>query len=266
MTDAPSETSSRTISLLCPTRGRPDFLPPHIMSIMETAAEPERLELFYYVDRDDPLLPQYESLFAEIRASVFPGLNLVGLVGDAIGTPKAINAMAGQSSGRYLMISNDDLLFRTKGWDRALEDVASRVPDGIFNIFFDDGYLGPKLSCFPIIGRPWYEALGYVAPVLFDHYNVDLWIHRVGDALARNYYLADVHLEHRHFEDDGSGNRFNWQVDGAPRRRLARDNAYFQMFDRYMQLDIEILRDAIAGWPNRYPPFKDHALAVAYNI
>lgn len=257
---------NKTISVLCPTRGRPDYLPPHLMSIMETAAEPARLELLFYVDRDDERLADYETLFNEIRTSVFPGLNVVGLVGDRIGTPKAINAMAGQSSGRYLMISNDDLLFRTKGWDRELERVAAGVPDGIFNIFFDDGYLGPKLSCFPIVGRPWYEALGYLAPVLFDHCNVDLWIHRVGDALARNFYLQDVQLEHRHFADDGSGNRFNWQVEGAPRRRLARDNAYFEMFDRYMQLDIEILRDTIAGRASRYPPFKDHALAVAYNI
>ena len=258
--------AERTISILCPTRGRPDFLPPHIMSIMETAAEPERLELMFYVDRDDAALSKYEALFKEIRAHVFPGLNLVGLVGDPIGTPKAINAMAGQSSGRYLMISNDDLLFRTKGWDRELERVAARVPDGIFNIFFDDGYLGAKLSCFPIVGRPWFDALGYVAPVLFDHYNVDLWIHRIGDALARNYYLADVHLEHRHFEDDGSGKRFNWEVEGAPRKKLARDNAYFQMFERYMHLDIEILKDAIAGRPGRHAPFKDLARAVAYNI
>ena len=256
----------RTISILCPARGRPDFLPANIMSIMETTAEPDRLEVMFYIDRDDPELANYEKLFAEIRSNVFPGLNLIGLVGDRIGTPKAINAMAGQSTGRFLMISNDDLLFKTKGWDREVERAATLAPDGIFNIFMDDGYLGPKLSCFPIVGRPWYEALGYLAPVLFDHCNVDLWIHRVGDALSRNYFLADVHLEHRHFEDDGSGNRFNWQTEGAPRRRLARDNAYFQMFDRYMQLDIDILRDAIAGKPSRYPAFKEQALTVAYNI
>jgi hypothetical protein len=261
----PSE-PNRTISILCPARGRPDFLPTNVMSIMETTAEPSRLELMFYIDRDDPQLPRYEALFDEIRTSVFPGLNLVGLVGDRIGTPKAINAMAGQSSGRFLMISNDDLVFKTKGWDLAVDRASAHAPDGIFNIFMDDGYLGPKLSCFPIVGRPWYEALGYLAPVLFDHCNVDLWIHRVGDALGRNYYLQDVHLEHRHFEDDGSGNRFNWQTEGAPRRRLARDNAYFEMFDRYMQLDIAILKDVIDGRPSRYPPFNDLSQAVAYNI
>jgi hypothetical protein len=209
---------------------------------------------------------QYEALFAEVRNSIFPGLNLIALVGDRMGTPKAINAMAGQSSGRYLMISNDDLLFTSKGWDTELDRAAELAPDGIANIFFNDGYFGRNLSCFPIIGRPWYEALGYLAPVVFDHCNVDLWLHRVGDALNRNYYMEDVHLEHRHFEDDASGNRFNWQVEGAPRRRLARDNAYFELFDRYMQLDIEILADAIAGRPRRYPLFQDQALTVAYNI
>lgn len=258
MTTAPKQ----KISLLCPTRGRPHYLIPHLASIAETIAAPERLELFFYVDRDDSCAEEYQALFAESKGL---GLDIIGLVGDRIGTPKAINVMAGQSAGDCLMISNDDLLFATKGWDLALDQVATMAPDGIFNAYFNDGYFKHTLSCFPIVGRAWYDALGYLAPVIFDHCNVDLWIHRVGAMLNRNYYLEDVKVEHRHFEDDASGNRFNWQVEGAPRRRLARDNAYFEIFERYMALDAGILEDVIAGRPSRFSSFKDLALMVAYS-
>ncbi len=254
--------SKQKIALLCPARGRPQYLFPHLISIAETVTAPDRLELFFYVDRDDPCVDDYLAVFAQGRGM---GLDVIGIVGDRIGTPKAINVMAGQSAGDCLMISNDDLLFTTKGWDTRIDQFVTIVPDGIFNAYFNDGYFGQKLSCFPIVGRPWYEALGYLAPVLFDHCNVDLWIHRVGAMLSRNFYFEDVHVEHRHFEDDESGNRFNWQTDGPPRRRLARDNAYFEIFERYMKLDVGILDDVIAKRPSRFPSFKEHALTVAYN-
>ena len=257
-----------TISLLCPTRGRPDYVVNHLKSIQETVAARERLELMFYVDRDDPCLPEYEAVFGErgMRASPRTRFDIVGIVGDRVGTPKAINCMAGQSTGRYLMISNDDLLFTTPGWDDAVDRAAARYPDGIFNIYFNDGYFGEDLSCFPIVGRPWFEALGYYAPVLFDHCNVDLWIHRMGALLGRNIYLPDVAVEHRHFEDDGEGARFNWQQEGPARRRLARDNAYFKIFERYLMLDRDILLDVIQGRPSRVSSAKDLATQFSYNL
>jgi len=257
-----------TISLLCPVRGRPDYVVNYLDSILLTAAARERIELLFYVDRDDPCLPQYESLFSERGKNAPPQtrLDIVGIVGDRVGTPKAINCMAGQSTGRHLMIANDDLLFTTPGWDDAVDSAAAQFPDGIVNIYFNDGYFGEKLSCFPIVGRPWFEALGYYAPVVFDHCNVDLWIHRLGALLGRNIYLADVVVEHRHFDDDGDGARFNWQHEGPARRRLARDNAYFKVFERYLMLDRDILMDVINGRPSPIAGAKDLATEFAYNL
>jgi hypothetical protein len=257
-----------TISLLCPTRGRPDYVVNHLKSILETAAARERLELMFYVDRDDPCLAEYEALFAERGMGAPPQtrFDIVGIVGDRVGTPKAINAMAGQSTGRTLMISNDDLLFTTPGWDDAIDRAAAQYPDGIFNIYFNDGYFGADLSCFPIVGRPWFEALGYYAPVLFDHCNVDLWVHRLGALLGRNIYLGEVEVEHRHFEEDEQGARFNWQTEGAARRRLARDNAIFKIFERYLMLDREVLQDVIEGRPTRLSSIKDLATEFSYNL
>lgn len=257
----------KTISLLCPTRGRPDYVVKHLESIRQTVAARERLELMFYVDRDDPCVAEYEAVFAASGSQAPPQtrLDIVGLIGDRVGTPKAINAMAGQSTGALLMISNDDLLFSTQRWDDAIDRAAAQFPDGIVNIYFNDGFFGERLSCFPIVGRAWFEALGYLAPVVFDHCNVDLWIHRLGALLARNLYLPDVAVEHRHFEGNDE-TWFNWQDDGPARRRLARDNAYFKIFERYLHLDAEVLKDVIVGRPSRVASARDLATEFAYNL
>jgi glycosyl transferase/beta-hydroxylase protein BlmF len=246
-----SEVPRRKISFLCPARGRPDYVIAHVESILDTIADPSRLELLFYIDRDDPRLSDYEAMFAKLATFVQGTVSLVPIVGDRVGTPKALNVMAARSAGDTLMISNDDLIFVTKAWDLEIDKAASDYPDGIFNIFFDDGYFGDKLSCFPIIGRQWYLALGYVAPVIFEHAVVDWWIHHLGKFMDRNVFLPHVKIEHRH-SYDANGMRFNWQEEGFAKRRMERDNAYFRIFERYLRLDADLLRDAIGGKPPRY--------------
>ena len=41
------------ISILCPTRARPEFLYELIYSALETAADPKKLEFIFYTDNDD---------------------------------------------------------------------------------------------------------------------------------------------------------------------------------------------------------------------
>jgi len=248
MIDAPR----RKISLLCPTRGRPNLVLHHVDSVLGTVGDPTRMELLFYIDRDDPKLAEYEGVFDKLKNLTAGTLSIVAIVGDRTGTPKALNFMAARSTGDCLMISNDDLVFVTPHWDMAIDRAASAYQDGIFNIFFDDGYFGEKLSCFPVIGRAWYLALGYVAPVIFEHCVVDWWIHHLGKFMGRNVFLPDVKIEHRHFDDDADGKRFNWQEEGFAKRRMERDNAYFRIFERYLRLDADLLRDAVAGKPPRY--------------
>ena len=49
----------KKMSLLCPSRGRPNDLERFILSVTDTAADPGRVEILVYVDDDDPLKFDY---------------------------------------------------------------------------------------------------------------------------------------------------------------------------------------------------------------
>jgi len=51
-----------TISILTPTRNRPNNCERFIKSIYNTAKNPGNIELHFYVDNDDPSLEAYKSL------------------------------------------------------------------------------------------------------------------------------------------------------------------------------------------------------------
>ena len=238
---------SNKIALLCPVRGRPDYLYDYAESIAGTAAQAGRLSLQFYVDSDDAAAKQYQMLEPELRGRYPDSFEINFLYGDPIGTPGAINAMAAQSNADIFMISNDDLNFVTKSWDERVDQAAAKYPDGIYNIWFNEGYFGDKLSCFPFISRIWYETLGYVAPVVFEHFVVDHWIHHLGRFLHRNEFLEDVEISHRHAEAEKSGVQFAWQEEGFAKRRMDRDNEVFLKSERYLRLDAQLLQQVIDG-------------------
>jgi hypothetical protein len=233
------------IALLCPVRARPDYLYAYCESIDQTATQSDRLALMFYVDSDDPAAKQYQMMEAELRAKYSSRFEINFMYGDPIGALRTNNIMAAQSDADIFMISNDDLNFVTPGWDTRIDQAATDFPDGIYNIWFNDGYFGDKLSCFPIVSRVWCEALGYILPPLFEHFVGDHWIHHLGRFLKRNVYLEDVLVSHRHKEAEKSGLQFAWQEEGFVKRRMDRDNEVFRKSERYLRLDTQILQQII---------------------
>jgi hypothetical protein len=240
---AGSYAMTQTISLLCPTRGRPGRFADFVRSVAETASGPDRVEILGYVDDDDPekasYLAAYKS-FAVDRA--IAALRTVELhVGEPLNTPLINNILADAARGDILMIANDDQIFRTKGWDLRIDEEAARFPDGIFCMWFDDGRYREKICTFPILGRRWVETLGYIEPPLFEHFNCDLWTWQIAQMIGRTHYIGDVLVEHQH-PDTGK-----MAADATTQRNLAggrpdRDRAMFVKFERYRILDAEKLR------------------------
>ena len=55
-----------TYALICPTRERPDRLLEFAGSALKTADHPEQLEFLFYVDDDDPTLPEYKKTVEQL--------------------------------------------------------------------------------------------------------------------------------------------------------------------------------------------------------
>ena len=182
----------KTISILCPTRERANRAFNYSRSIFLKATNPERVQLLFYVDSDDPQVEDYRRLF--------PASKLVRLyVGEPMSVSKSWNVLAGNCAGDILMMGNDDLLHITEGWDTELEKVSNQYPDDIYCAFFDDGINSGKHCAFPAISRKWYQTVGKFSPGIFEFLYNDTWVFDVARMLDRVHYIPDVLVKHNHW-------------------------------------------------------------------
>lgn len=181
------------ISVLCPTRGRPEIFNRMVESAFDGQSD-DQVEILAYIDADDDEAMAYKELPAIGRVKIFMGeVRTVG---------QAWNKLARRAQGSLLMMGNDDLIFWTKGWARLIfAELAAKAPaDGLFMAWTDDGSGKSAGRCaFPIVTRRWYETVGYFAPECFHFLYHDTWIHDIAKRVDRAIYLPNILIEHAHF-------------------------------------------------------------------
>ncbi len=181
-----------TLSLIVPTRGRPQQLRTMLESVLATARYPERLEVILVVDDDEPGNPKIS----------IPGLNIKTAVGPAGRTMGALNSDGYRASrGDYIMLLNDDVIVRTRGWDRIVYRCFRRFPDRIALVHVNDLLMRDYLCTFPILSRAYCELMGGICPTVYERYRIDDHIEDAFNMLAhlgvrRSIYLPDVIFEH----------------------------------------------------------------------
>lgn len=218
------------ISLLCPTRNRPDSVRRLVSSARETASEPRRLEFVFYTDRDAPgSVPAFECHQASINV----------LVGDRIVLSEMWNRCFDHARADVFMHCGDDIVFRTDGWDELVVGAFEKVQDRIALVHGDDGF---NYGCVThgFLHRRWVEAVGYFVPPYFASDYNDLWLTEVATALDRKI-AVDILTEHMH----PAAGKGTW--DKTHKERLARhkaenvDQLYKDLAPRRAE-DVEKLR------------------------
>lgn len=221
------------ISVLIPTRKRVKMLERALHSIWDMSSSEDAVEVLLRCDEDDKETIDY----LEGIKSQNPNLQvLIGPRKDGYkSTPSFYNDMAAVAKGNLLMVCNDDVVFRTKNWDRIVEDVAAHYGDGIFDIGVNS-VLNPQGFVFSIISRRWVEIVGYFydARLLFS----DRILKDASDAFGRSTYVPEVIVEH-----DYAG----WQGDAT--------NAEAQEWMR------KIVYDASGKWRDEYKKLHDQVVA-----
>jgi glycosyl transferase/beta-hydroxylase protein BlmF len=238
----------REMALVCPTRGRPERAREFALSVMATADRPERLEILFYVDDDDARRAEYGAMVEELGTAIRGG-RMSLCVGPAIGVPHAVNRLVGTCDSEVLLSANDDQVYLSAGWDTALDAAIERYRDGIYCIWFNDGWESENLCTFPIVGRKWVDTLGYLQFPFFEHFFADAWIWMLAKSIGRAHYLPEIHAEHRHWkigkaEIDDTYRRLAGDADDP---RQARDRAVIDRFERYFLADVDALRAVIDG-------------------
>lgn len=111
------------ISVLLPTRNRPERCAQAMMSLYDTAQSHENFEILLRNDHDDPRLKEYEELACKEK-------NIFRLIGERkqgyLSVPEFYNELAEWSNKPWVLFWNDDALMLGKGWDSQLLDIPMR--------------------------------------------------------------------------------------------------------------------------------------------
>lgn len=214
------------ISLLLPTRKRPDSLRRMVESARATATNPP--EIVCYVDNDDP--ETADLCESELFVKFIQGSRI--LLTDMWN--KCLPLATGDIFGQL----NDDVVFRTPGWDQQVEEAFRTVPDKILLAHGDDGgnFYHGTFGPHSFVSRRWVEALGYfIAPFYSSDYG-DTTLCDTADLIGRRKFLPFV-IEHLHLFYGKAG------LDQTTQDRL--DNHWFDGVDQlYPLLEFKRERDA----------------------
>lgn len=191
------------LSLIVPTRGRTEQLRRLLDSLIATASHPQLMEVVLVVDEDDLPSIQFRHDSLLLKRVVMPPGQTMGDLN---------RAGYEMSSGRYVMLLNDDVVARTPGWDDKVLACFRELADDILLVHTNDLIFKDVLCTFPIVARTFCELTGGICPGEYIRYRIDDHIGDVFNLLAvlgepRTIYLPDVVFEHFNFEEERDGRR-----------------------------------------------------------
>ncbi len=158
-------------------------------SAREMSLHPENLEFILFVDDDD--------LESAITAKQIGAKIVIG-PRNIIHSARWDKCLP-HAAGELLFHANDDIVFRTKGWDKMLEDWFSTSTDKIWMVHGDDlGCQRSNFGCHPCVHRKWVETLGYFIPPYFDGEFGDGWVNDLANRIGRRKFLPFI-TEHMHY-------------------------------------------------------------------
>jgi len=182
------------ISLLCPTRHRTQGLKRMWDSALNTAADPDKIELVLYIDYDD------EETINFLKSNTLS--NIIKIISNP-SQPEIysnLHNICCQNSNADIVFScADDLIFRSNGWDDLVINKFNEIKDKIAFLFPNDGHWGSKFGTHGFFHKNWFNGLGYLSPALFTVDYSDNYINDIAKAINRSFYMENIFIEHMHW-------------------------------------------------------------------
>ena len=202
------EDGPRKFSIVFPTRERTQLVSNLLASIQKNTANLSDIEVLVVTDNDDKT--NYE-VFGQ-----YPWLTQYRTARSSNFSRDYYNFLANRSKGQFIITANDDCQFETPNWDIIAFDALKDKTNVVYGCAEDglDGFKargGGKYACFPILGRGWLDALGFVFPARIPCWGADMWCRNIADQcrIAVDVPIKIMHYCHhnRTREQDGISKR-----------------------------------------------------------
>lgn len=182
------------ISILCPTRGRPQNTHRLVSSAINTAADVNQIEFVFYVDSDDT-----EGQRGVCEAvEQFPQVKIIFIIGERINAmTETWNICYRSASGEIFMHCGDDIEFQTASWDAMVRNKFLEFPDRITFVHGNDGHYLDTFGTHGFVHKNWVETVGYFLPPYFSCDYADTWLNDVSNKISRRSYV-DILTMHMH--------------------------------------------------------------------
>jgi hypothetical protein len=220
------------LSILCPTRERPEQLLAMIDSAIRNSKYPNLLEFCLYIDRDDH---SYDSInFEDYNCKI------ATMRGNKMWLSGMYNSLTTIASGEFFFWSGDDVEFQTFGWDDEIRQTFAKVHDKLAVVHVNDMATSyPQIyATIGAVHLKWIQVFGYIfTPHMRDN-GIDFWISDVARQVNRLIYLPHVKVEHKQYRQGKA------DFDETYLRRLE-DHQLYNPISLYRKLKSERRLDAL---------------------
>ena len=214
------------IAILIPTKARAKRLRTTIQSCLETASKPELIEFICYVDHDD-------NSYDDIKKK-----NIKIIKGPKIWLSGMYNALTTHTQAEILMYGSDDIIFKSKNWDKKIRESLNEF-DRKFGLIFpnDLSSHSGKIATHGFVNRIWLDTLGYLLPPYFVDTHTDLWITELARKLNRLTYLDDIVIEHKQYRQ-GKANFDSTYKDRIKSTEIQKTNKTYKKLKREFWIQL----------------------------
>lgn len=218
------------ISVLLPTRGRPDKLKRSVQSLLDTCSSTEAIEIIVGIDEDDEPTKSL-SFDYPVRASVEPREDTLG---------QKIDRLFKLAKGDIFIFWTDDMWMETQGWDSIARSAEKLFPDGIMFGYMDEP-MHVGFASNPIVNRKFTELAGYM-PTVFPFWWIDTWLDEIAEMIGRKVMIP-IRPRSQDEENQGRG-----------KTRGLRDLVFWQtLFDSLRPVRVELAEHILKTYDQANP-------------
>lgn len=202
------------ISLLVPTRKRPENVKRFTQSVLDTVLDLNNVEICWYMDLDDM------DTVVDVMAQALIDDHLCHRVvlGPRITLSDCWNKAMVLASGDIFGLLGDDVIFDSKNWDLEVTEAFDRYKNKIALVYGYDGFRNGDHGSHPFVHENWVNALGRVSPPYFSADMNDVWLNEIAEGCGVRCYLPNMRTLHMHPDNPSLGVK----IDQTHIERMAR--------------------------------------------